>query len=247
MLLGAALVSSLAMPLYVFFYGGLPEPNMSLTPPVAGTHHPTRAVHDRPREGDHFQAGVLHSEGRALGEHWAPYYVVEFTDFFCRHCQEAHEKVTAVLLKDWVAFGKVRLESHPVAFLEDDSLRAAHAAMCAQEQHKYWEVREMLLQVPLNWRDEHKNGSVFNAPTLRRGSALPPLPPRVFIATRCESDVKTVTCVVSMVPACVDGPLPLFPFLPTSSRCRLRLSIGSTDGNSLSLAWSFTFFIKIQR
>jgi hypothetical protein len=46
-LLGAAVVSSLAMPLYVFFYGGLPEPNMSLTPSVAGKHHPTRAVHGK--------------------------------------------------------------------------------------------------------------------------------------------------------------------------------------------------------
>lgn len=98
-LLGAALVSSLAMPLYVFFCGGLPEPNMSLTPPVAGTHHPTRAVHDNPREGTHFEPGVLHAEGRALGEHWAPYYVVEFTDFFCEHCQEAHRAVTSQVLK----------------------------------------------------------------------------------------------------------------------------------------------------
>ena len=74
---------------------------MSLTPSVAGKHHPTRAVHDRPREGEHFEAGVLHSEGRALGEHWSPYYVVEFTDFFCAHCQEAHKRVTGPLLKDW--------------------------------------------------------------------------------------------------------------------------------------------------
>jgi predicted DsbA family dithiol-disulfide isomerase len=30
----------------------------------------------------------------------------------------------------------------------------------------------MLLQVPLDWREEHKNGSVFNAPTLRRLAIL---------------------------------------------------------------------------
>lgn len=71
-----------------------------------------------------------------------------------------------------MVYGKVRLESHPVAFLEDDSLRAAHAALCAQEQHKYWEVRELLLQVPLSWQQEHQNGSVFNAPTLRRLAVL---------------------------------------------------------------------------
>jgi hypothetical protein len=46
--------------------------------------------------------------------------------------------VTGPLLREWVLFGKVRLESHPIAYLEDDSLRAAHAGLCAQEQHKYW-------------------------------------------------------------------------------------------------------------
>lgn len=40
------------------------------------------------------------------------------------------------LLREFGASGQVRIESHPVAFLHDDSLRAAHAALCAQEQHK---------------------------------------------------------------------------------------------------------------
>jgi hypothetical protein len=55
---------------------------------------------------------------------------------------------TGPLLKDWVVYGKVRLESHPVAYLEDDSLRAAHAALCAQEQHKYWEAGFVSVGVP---------------------------------------------------------------------------------------------------
>jgi len=42
----------------------------------------------------------------------------------------------------------LRVESVPVAFLSQDSMRAAHAALCAQEQHKYWEVRDLLFQVP---------------------------------------------------------------------------------------------------
>ena len=88
------------------------DPDVSLTPSVAGKHHPTRAVHDRPREGEHFEAGVLHSEGRALGEHWSPYYVVEFTDFFCAHCQEAHKRVTGPLLKDWAGARAVHASVH---------------------------------------------------------------------------------------------------------------------------------------
>ena len=39
-------------------------------------------------------------------------------------------------MRDYVAPGALRLESHPVAFLDGDSLRAATAALCAQEQHK---------------------------------------------------------------------------------------------------------------
>eukprot|EP00951_Prasinocladus_malaysianus_P048842 scaffold662953_cov64-Prasinocladus_malaysianus.AAC.1 len=76
-------------------------------------------------------------------------HIVEFTDFTCAHCQEAHRETMIPVLEEFVSKGWVRVESHPVAFLQDDSMRAAHAVLCAQEQHKYWELRELLFQVNL--------------------------------------------------------------------------------------------------
>jgi hypothetical protein len=42
---------------------------------------------DRPEESVHFFDGELVSEGRALGPYDSIRHVVEFTDFFCPHCQ----------------------------------------------------------------------------------------------------------------------------------------------------------------
>lgn len=106
-------------------------------------------------------------QGRTLGDrHHHTHVVVEFTDFFCPHCQEAHAEVMAPLIRRYVPTGRVRVESHPVAFLADESMSASHAALCAQEQHKYWEVRSHVLIA-----------SLINA------LAAAPLP--LFLALRC--------------------------------------------------------------
>ena len=97
-----------------------------------------RKTVNTPKAGIHFEPGVLPvpALGRSLGSDRAKHHVVEFTDFFCHHCQRAHDVVSDVIMKEYAPAGIVRFESHPVAFLDDDSLRAAHAALCAQEQHK---------------------------------------------------------------------------------------------------------------
>lgn len=118
-------------------------------------HLPTRAVAKRPLEGVHFDAGELHGESRTLGNETALKYVIEFTDFFCHHCQQAHHITMMPLLSgESLRKGKLRIESHPVAYLGEESLRAAHAALCAQEQHKYWEMRDLLFQVSLEKMEE---------------------------------------------------------------------------------------------
>ena len=70
-------------------------------------------------------------------------------------------------------------ESNPVAFLDDDSLRAAAAALCAQEQHKYWEIRDLLYQVDLSSKPDRAK-SVFNAALLRRLANLAGLELKAF-------------------------------------------------------------------
>lgn len=63
------------------------------------------------------------------------------------------------------------MESHPVAFLDNDSLRAAHAALCAQEQHKYWEVRDLLFKVNISTKAASASGTAFSGMVLKQISA----------------------------------------------------------------------------
>mmetsp|Transcript_33423 Transcript_33423/g.59805 ORF Transcript_33423/g.59805 Transcript_33423/m.59805 type:complete len:280 (+) Transcript_33423:301-1140(+) len=163
-LLGAVIFCGVCMPFYILFIDGIPDIALDFKPPLP--HLPTRAVVDRPEESVHFFDGELVSEGRALGPHDSIRHVVEFTDFFCPHCQEAHRSTMLPLLEEFVSKGWVRVESHPVAFLENDSLRAAHAVLCAQEQHKYWELRELLFQVDLSLVKEGE--TVFTGKLLKR-------------------------------------------------------------------------------
>jgi len=166
----------IGMPVYLLFMQGMPNVAQDFIPPLG--HLPTRAVVDRPEEGVHFFEGELVSEGRALGPHYSTRHVVEFTDFTCPHCQEAHRTTMVPLMEEFVSKGWVRLESHPVAFLEDDSMRAAHAVLCAQEQHKYWELRELLFQVDLSKNKD--SNTVFTGTLLKRLANLAGLNLKAF-------------------------------------------------------------------
>ena len=65
-----------------------------------------RQVHHKPKEGVHFKAGELHPEGRVLGDRdVAPHLIVEFTDFFCQHCQDAHHLTISPLLQYYIPQG----------------------------------------------------------------------------------------------------------------------------------------------
>ncbi|KAK3267061.1 hypothetical protein CYMTET_24358 [Cymbomonas tetramitiformis] len=194
-LLGGATIFAFGMPFFLMFFDGLPEPNQSFYPPSHGVDYPSRAVADNPKEGVHFESGILEYEGRALGHRHARKHVVEFTDFFCEHCQEAHKHVVQPIIKDYVP-GRARLESHPVAFLDDDSLSAASAALCGQEQHKYWEVRELLFQADLT--EKHKEGKeIFDVPMLRRIAVLAGLDMTAFAkcyhSRRYVDEVKRIS------------------------------------------------------
>ena len=128
---------------------------------------------------------ALHEEGRVLAPRGRPHRVVELTDFFCAHCQRGHADAMHAVLTRYLPTGRVRIESHPVAFLEGESMHAAHAALCAQEQHKYWEMRELLFQADLSHphaTDGDPDTRVFTERYLRRLARAAHLDMRAFTA-----------------------------------------------------------------
>lgn len=83
-------------------------------------------------------------QGRTVGAENAPVTVVEYSDFRCPHCADAHETIYTPLLEEYVKTGKVRLEIHPVAFLGEGSQLAAEAALCAQDQGQFFPYHDRL-------------------------------------------------------------------------------------------------------
>jgi protein-disulfide isomerase len=81
-----------------------------------------------------------------LGRDDAPVTIVEFTDYQCPFCQQFHLTAFQDMKRDYVDAGKVRYASRdlPLA-MHPNAMSAAHAARCAGEQHKFWQMRNALI------------------------------------------------------------------------------------------------------
>ena len=82
----------------------------------------------------------------SLGRDDAPVTVVEFADYQCPFCRKFHSDTFAELKKNYIDTGKVRYVSRdlPLDF-HPNAPGAAVAARCAGEQHKFWEMRDMMV------------------------------------------------------------------------------------------------------
>jgi protein-disulfide isomerase len=82
----------------------------------------------------------------AIGRDDAPITMVEFADYQCPFCRKFHSDTFAELKKNYIDTGKVRFVSRdlPLEFHPNAS-GAALAARCAGGQHKFWQMRDLLL------------------------------------------------------------------------------------------------------
>lgn len=84
------------------------------------------------------------ADGQAWGPADAPVLIEEFSDFQCPFCgQHARDTVPQLLAKYGLS-GQVRYEFNSYAFLGAESLRAAEAASCANEQGYFWQFHDLL-------------------------------------------------------------------------------------------------------
>jgi protein-disulfide isomerase len=84
-----------------------------------------------------------------MGAADAPITVVEFTDYQCPFCLRFSKTTFPHLKKNYIDTGKVRWVALnlPLAF-HKDARKAAQGALCAGDQGKFWEMREMLFENP---------------------------------------------------------------------------------------------------
>lgn len=83
----------------------------------------------------------------ALGSPDAPITMVEFGDFGCPYCGVFALQIKPDIMEHYVETGVVRFIWRDFPVITENSLPAARAARCAQEQDAFWEYHDALYEV----------------------------------------------------------------------------------------------------
>ncbi len=86
-----------------------------------------------------------------LGDSNAPITVLEWGDYQCTFCYRFHETTLEIINEDFIKTGKVKLVFKDFPLNGPDSLLAAEASYCAEDQEKYWQYHDELYK---NWGGE---------------------------------------------------------------------------------------------
>jgi protein-disulfide isomerase len=94
-------------------------------------------------------AAYPQTDGSAMGDSAAPVVIEEYSDFQCPFCKRFHDETLPLIVRDYVATGKVYFSYHhfPVVdrgALVGESHLAATAAVCAARQNLFWSFHDTL-------------------------------------------------------------------------------------------------------
>ncbi len=87
-----------------------------------------------------------------MGNPDAAIVVEEFSDFQCIACYRFWSNFESEFIEKYVATGDVLFKYVPFSFIGNESFQAAEAALCAEEQGRFWDYHDMLF---LNWNGEN--------------------------------------------------------------------------------------------
>jgi len=87
-----------------------------------------------------------------LGSNDAPITMIEFGDYQCFYCHKFFTNTESDIVKNYVETGKVKIIFKDFTIIGQDSVTAANAAHCAQEQGKFWQYHDTLYN---NWSGEN--------------------------------------------------------------------------------------------
>jgi protein-disulfide isomerase len=87
-----------------------------------------------------------------LGNENAPITLVEFGDYQCFFCNKFFHDTEGSIIKDYVETGQVKIIFKDFTIIGPDSVSAAQATHCANDQGKFWEFHDELYN---NWNGEN--------------------------------------------------------------------------------------------
>lgn len=125
--------------------------------------------------------------GRILGDANAPVEIDLYSDFQCPICLRA-ERAIRDLAAQYIDTGKVKVVYHNFAFIGPESIAAAQAAECANDQGKFWEYATNLFD-----HQTGENVGAFNTTNLKQFAADLGLDTTTFNA--CVDSNKYATLV----------------------------------------------------
>ena len=85
------------------------------------------------------------------GDENADITILEFGDYQCTFCHKFHQQTLDSIIKSYVKTDKINFVYKDFPLNGADSVLAAEASFCADEQEKYWEYHNMLFQ---SWAGE---------------------------------------------------------------------------------------------
>jgi protein-disulfide isomerase len=119
---------------------------------------------------------------KSIGPEDAPVVVVEYSDFQCPYCQQFATGPGRLIKQNYVDKGQVRFAYRNMAFIGTESLWAAEASECANEQGRFWDYHDKLFE-----EQAGENVGAFSRENLKRFAAELELDTQQF--TQClDSD-----------------------------------------------------------
>lgn len=87
-----------------------------------------------------------------LGSSDATVTMIEFGDYQCFYCNRFFHNTESEIVKNYVDTGKVKIIFKDFTIIGQDSVNAAHASHCANEEGKFWEYHDTLYN---HWTGEN--------------------------------------------------------------------------------------------
>ncbi len=88
---------------------------------------------------------LVRTHNPVVGTNTAPIHLVAFIDFECPYCQKSYP-VLKEIMEQYDGVVQVIFKHFPLQTLHPDSVKAAIASTCAQEQGKFWEYFDILFE-----------------------------------------------------------------------------------------------------
>ncbi len=97
------------------------------------------------------ESKLIQNGSPIMGNPSATITILEWGDYQCTFCYKFHHSTMNTIKQDFIETGKVKLVFKDFPLNGPDSVLAAEAAYCAQDQGKYWQYHDELYK---NWGGE---------------------------------------------------------------------------------------------